>query len=117
MFLMIRTEFARTFAASSAYGYILGLGDRHLDNILLDTRSGSVIHIDFGICFGMGASHLPVPELIPFRMTPQLITALRPLDETGLFRQYMIKVMQRLESYESAKALENAFGLYFISCF
>lgn len=29
-------------------GYILGLGDRHVQNILIDKRTGEVIHIDFG---------------------------------------------------------------------
>lgn len=29
-------------------GYILGLGDRHLSNILIDQITAEVIHIDFG---------------------------------------------------------------------
>lgn len=29
-------------------GFILGLGDRHLQNILIDEKSAEVIHIDFG---------------------------------------------------------------------
>ena len=29
-------------------GYILGLGDRHLSNILIDQTTAEVIHIDFG---------------------------------------------------------------------
>ena len=32
-------------------GYIIGLGDRHLDNILLDHESGEIVHIDYNICF------------------------------------------------------------------
>lgn len=52
-FLTMRTEYALSLAASSAFGYILGLGDRHLENILLDTKCGSLIHIDFGISFGI----------------------------------------------------------------
>lgn len=30
-------------------GYILGLGDRHVQNILIDTSTAEVIHIDFGM--------------------------------------------------------------------
>jgi hypothetical protein len=66
-FLALRQEFAETLAASSLFGYLLGVGDRHLDNLLLDGRSGAIVQIDFGVCFGMGASVLPVPELLPFR--------------------------------------------------
>lgn len=33
----------------SIVGYIIGLGDRHLDNILIDFESGEVVHIDYSI--------------------------------------------------------------------
>lgn len=52
-------------------GYLLGLGDRHLDNILLDSRTGAVVHIDFNIIFERGRK-LRVPEVVPFRLTPML---------------------------------------------
>lgn len=29
-------------------GYILGLGDRHVQNILIDNNTAELIHIDFG---------------------------------------------------------------------
>ena len=32
----------------SMAGYILGLGDRHPSNLMLDRVSGRVVHIDFG---------------------------------------------------------------------
>jgi FKBP12-rapamycin complex-associated protein len=32
----------------SMVGYILGLGDRHPSNLMLDRVSGRVVHIDFG---------------------------------------------------------------------
>ena len=31
------------------FRYIIGLGDRHLDNILLDFGSGEVVHIDYSL--------------------------------------------------------------------
>ncbi len=36
----------------SMVGFILGLGDRHLENILLDVTSGDVVHVDFNCLFG-----------------------------------------------------------------
>jgi hypothetical protein len=35
----------------SMVGYILGLGDRHPSNIMIDRYTGHVVHIDFGDCF------------------------------------------------------------------
>lgn len=64
--------------------------------MLIETTTGAVIQIDFGICFGMGASVLQVPELIPFRLTPQLRAVLQPLDGVGLLRHYMAQALQAL---------------------
>lgn len=52
-------------------GYLLGLGDRHLDNILLDKHTGRVVHIDYNIVFDMG-QQLRVSEIVPFRLTHTL---------------------------------------------
>lgn len=70
-------------------GWLLGLGDRHLGNLLLDTRSGDLVHIDFGVLFERGR-RLRVPEIVPFRLTQSLkaCPAPRPLAQcytnTGL---------------------------------
>ena len=52
----------------SAASYLIGIGDRHLENFLVDTTDGEVLGIDFGIAFGSGV-HLSIPELVPFRLT------------------------------------------------
>ena len=38
---------------------------------MLDRSDGSVVGIDFGYSFGI-PQMLPIPELIPFRITPQV---------------------------------------------
>lgn len=47
----MRLNYARSVATTSIVGHIIGLGDRHLSNILLHTDSGEVVHIDLGIAF------------------------------------------------------------------
>lgn len=37
-FLFLRKEFSHSLACISIFGYILGIGDRHLDNFLLDMK-------------------------------------------------------------------------------
>jgi ataxia telangiectasia mutated family protein len=46
-----RLRYSRSLATSSIVGYIVGLGDRHLQNILLDETSADVVHIDLGVAF------------------------------------------------------------------
>ena len=111
-FITLRTEYSKSLAVSSLFGYILGLGDRHLENLLLDTRTGGIVQIDFGYCFGMGQSIVPVPEFIPFRLTPQLIGVLQPLDGTVLLRHYMVRAMSHLRSDDGVQVLSNALQVY-----
>ena len=46
-----RTNYTRSLAVMSMVGYILGLGDRHPSNLMLDRHTGKITHIDFGDCF------------------------------------------------------------------
>merc|ERR1712228_1171655 len=63
--------FSQSIALSSVLGWFMGLGDRHVGNILLDFRTGEVVHIDFNVCFEKGY-RLRVPELVPFRLTQSI---------------------------------------------
>ena len=47
----VRTRFAHTLAGAVVFEYIMGLGDRHCDNLLLKPE-GDIFHIDFGCSFG-----------------------------------------------------------------
>ena len=51
-FLTLRSYFARTYGCMSICNYILGIGDRHLSNTMVDMKHGGVIGIDFGHAFG-----------------------------------------------------------------
>ncbi|KAJ1815336.1 Serine/threonine-protein kinase smg1, partial [Coemansia sp. RSA 2599] len=61
----------RSIAIASVAGYIFGLGDRHLDNLLVDAAAGQLVHVDFNVCFDFG-SVSQIPEQVPFRMSPAL---------------------------------------------
>uniref|UniRef100_A0A915JTJ2 Non-specific serine/threonine protein kinase n=1 Tax=Romanomermis culicivorax TaxID=13658 RepID=A0A915JTJ2_ROMCU len=78
-------NFARATAVMSTIGYIIGLGDRHLDNILVDFHEGNVVHIDYNVCFDKG-KQLRVPETVPFRLTPNIQAALGTTGIEGYFR-------------------------------
>ena len=46
-----RLAYARTVAVMSMVGYVLGLGDRHGENILFDSICGDAVHVDFSCLF------------------------------------------------------------------
>lgn len=52
-----KLAYSRSTAAISILGHILGLGDRHGHNILLDEKSGEVVHIDLGVAFEQVSKH------------------------------------------------------------
>ncbi|KAK5652501.1 hypothetical protein OQA88_10406 [Cercophora sp. LCS_1] len=81
-----RTNYTRTTAAISMLGHVLGLGDRHGHNILLDKSTGEVVHIDLGVAFEMGRV-LPVPELVPFRLTRDIVDGMGITKTEGVFRR------------------------------
>ncbi|CAK7329774.1 unnamed protein product [Dovyalis caffra] len=78
-------RYSGSVAAMSIVGHILGLGDRHLDNILMDFCSGDIVHIDYNVCFDKG-QRLKVPEIVPFRLTQMLEAALGLTGVEGTFR-------------------------------
>jgi phosphatidylinositol kinase/protein kinase (PI-3 family) len=59
-------------AAYSVFTYIFGVGDRHLDNLLLQP-SGRLFHIDFGFIFGKDPKPLITPTI---RFTKEMLDAM-----------------------------------------
>ncbi|XP_074597916.1 serine/threonine-protein kinase atr-like isoform X2 [Brevipalpus obovatus] len=84
--LMARLNYTRSTAVMCMVGYVIGLGDRHLDNILLNSNDGGVVHVDFNILFNQGEL-LHVPEIVPFRLTPNTIQAMGVTGYEGAFRR------------------------------
>jgi len=81
-----RLAYCRTAAVMSMVGYVLGLGDRHGENILLDSTTGDCVHVDFNCLFNKGET-FDYPEIVPFRLTHNMVEAMGPLGAEGIFRR------------------------------
>lgn len=105
-----RTTYTRSLATSSVAGYILGLGDRHPSNLLLDRLSGQIVHIDFGDCFEVACHRPKFPEKVPFRLTRMLVNAMEVGGIKGTFKVTSENSMRVLrDNKESVLALLEAF--------
>ncbi|KAF5006676.1 hypothetical protein FDECE_6968 [Fusarium decemcellulare] len=105
-----RTNYTRSLGVMSMVGYILGLGDRHPSNLMLDRVTGKIIHIDFGDCFEVAMKREKYPERVPFRLTRMLTYAMEVSNIEGSFRITCENVMRVLrDNKESVMAVLEAF--------
>ena len=108
--LLRRTTYTRSLAVMSMVGYILGLGDRHPSNLMLDRLTGKILHIDFGDCFEVAVHRDKFPEKIPFRLTRMLVNAMEVSGIEGNFRSTCEAVMGMLRNNkDSVIAMLEAF--------
>ena len=96
-------------------GYVVGLGDRHSSNILLDVNTAEVIHIDLGVAFEQGKL-LPCPEMvhrntflyslthhlqIPFRLTRDIQDGMVCGQTEGVFQRCAEETLRVMKEQQS----------------
>ncbi|GLA84134.1 serine/threonine-protein kinase M1 [Aspergillus tubingensis] len=81
-----RIRYTRSCAVMSMVGHVLGLGDRHGENILFEEGTGGVLHVDFNCLFDKGLT-FDIPELVPFRLTQNMVDAFGAYGYNGPFRK------------------------------
>ncbi|XP_060523292.1 DNA-dependent protein kinase catalytic subunit-like isoform X2 [Cylas formicarius] len=101
-FIAYRDNFVESYAATSVAQWLLGIGDRHLENFMVCTDTGKVVGIDFGHAFGTATQLLPIPELVPIRLTPHILALTEPLRERGPLRHVMIECLKSLRQNRAA---------------
>ncbi|KZS94646.1 atypical/PIKK/FRAP protein kinase [Sistotremastrum niveocremeum HHB9708] len=104
-----RATYTNSLAVNSMVGHVLGLGDRHPSNILLERETGKVVHIDFGDCFEVAMHREKYPEKVPFRLTRMLVHAMEVSGIKGSFTNTCEITMEVLrENRESLMAVLEA---------
>ncbi|KAL0246534.1 hypothetical protein GEMRC1_007746 [Eukaryota sp. GEM-RC1] len=87
-----RKIYTQSVAVTSIVSYLVGIGDRHAENILIDTKSANVIHIDLEYLFD-SSKNLKVPEVVPFRLTRDMVDGFGVTKTEGVFTVACEKVL------------------------
>lgn len=99
---MTRTQrFTLSASLMSMVGYIIGLGDRHPSNIMIQRETGNIVHIDFCESFEKTLNRKQFPEKVPFRLTRMMINAFEGSIEIGLFQEFANVIMKVLRDNKS----------------
>ncbi|KAL0214479.1 hypothetical protein P9112_006663 [Eukaryota sp. TZLM1-RC] len=93
-----RRRFGVSTALWCGVGYILGLGDRHLENILI-ANDGTCHHCDFNFLFNKGV-RVSWPETVKFRLTNNIVDASGPFSIKQLIHPVMSKALHVLRANE-----------------
>jgi len=82
----VLNTFVRSCAGYCVITYLLCIGDRHLDNLLI-TTSGKLFHIDFGF-----VGHDPKPYPPPMKLCSEMVAAMGGEDSVAftLFKQFCV---------------------------
>ena len=96
-----RVTYTRSVAVNSMVGYVVGLGDRHSSNILLDKTSAEMIHIDLGVAFEQGKC-LKTPETVPFRLTRDVVDGFGACGVEGIMRKCSEETLRVLRANKNA---------------
>lgn len=96
-----RLAYTKSVAVNSIVGYVVGIGDRHSQNILIHKDSAELVHIDFGVVFDQGLALL-TPETIPFRLTRDIVDGMGATGCDGVFTHCAQETMRLLRNKSSS---------------
>jgi hypothetical protein len=101
----IKTKFVNSLAISSAIAYIIGLGDRHLDNIMIN-NCGQIFHVDYGYILENPTIMFNMPEI---KVTDDIIDFLGGTKSIyySEFKKLIVQI------YNQCRANKNIIYIYF----
>ncbi|CAG8977250.1 hypothetical protein HYALB_00009347 [Hymenoscyphus albidus] len=94
-----RLRYTRSCAVMSMVGTMLGLGDRHGENILFEEGNGGTFHVDFNCLFEKGLT-FHKPERVPFRLTHNMVDAMGMYGYEGPFRKSSELTLKLLRQHQ-----------------
>lgn len=94
----LRDKFIKSTASYSVITYLLGVGDRHLDNIMIH-QNGSLFHIDYGYILGAD----PKLSDATIRISPHMLDAMGGIesDHYKMFREMCTSIYNTIRPHVS----------------
>lgn len=102
---VIKTRFLKSLSIYSVITYVLGIGDRHLDNIMI-TECGLLFHIDYSYCLGYD----PKPFYPVIRITQDMIDMIGGIKSEG-YKNY---IRMSNDYYNIIRKYTNMISLYIL---
>lgn len=101
----IMDTYVRSCAGYCVITYLLGVGDRHLDNLLL-TQDGKLFHIDFGYILGRDPKPLPPP----MKLSKEMVEAMGGVNSEHFqqFRKLCYTAFLHLRRYLVTMIISNS---------
>ncbi|KJH51649.1 FATC domain protein [Dictyocaulus viviparus] len=94
LWLKMIDNYRCSLAQWSIVTYVVGIGDRHLSNILFETDTCKLVHIDLGMILEYSKRSLPIPERVPFRLTRDLLDPILIEGVSGGLLDEAVRVMR-----------------------
>jgi hypothetical protein len=93
----LRKRFLNSCAAYCVIEYLLGIGDRHLENIMM-TEDGILFHIDYGFVLGKSSKPIVTPSM---RITDDMIDILGGIHsrDFNTFKELCDRIYNRLRRH------------------
>jgi len=95
----VLSSYVRSVAGGCVLTYLMGVGDRHLDNLMI-TKTGRFFHIDFGFLFGRDPKPLPPA----FRLTREMVEGMGG-SESAEYRQFCSLACQAFNALRKSAGL------------
>nr|QFR39795.1 phosphatidylinositol 3-kinase catalytic subunit [Azumapecten farreri] len=102
----VMDNYVKSCAGYSVITYVLGVGDRHLDNLML-TKTGKLFHIDFGYILGRD----PKPMPSPMRLSKEMVEAMGGTSSEHFHEFKKLCYTSFLAIRRSANLILNLFSL------
>jgi phosphatidylinositol 3-kinase len=97
-------SYINSLAGYCVVTYILGIGDRHLENLMIDQK-GRLFHIDFGYILGKEPKYYTTP----IRIDPQMVKCIGNKNKKEEFKNLCVKCFLTLR--DNARLIVNLFYL------